>query len=278
MPIHHRTSRSSRRNNKRHRGETCPVIRLAVRIDKESEYMTDAKQDNRESLPGNCDPHNGRQSPADGAPVPDPDESLRRLTSHRPKHTPKAGHSENDQVLQILRDREAEFRKRLPPWARVLVAGQAAVAGCGNAQSQQFHAFGGPELLTRLCSGDSSARESAENMILADVLSTALWRKKRADGELGALLNHDDRSISDEGLVSRLLALSETQAGRIESTIRTRRSVNQVGPLNLVVKGGDAPLQANINIAAPGDRPHGSERGTPPTCPEGAPTAPSDDS
>ena len=240
--------------------------------------MTDQRPSQPGRLPGKRGPHNGRQSPADGAPAPDSAETPRSLAPRPPRGTLKAGHPEDKRTLLVLRDREAEFRKKLPSWARVLAAGQAAVAGCGNAQSQQFHAFGGPELLTRLCSGDSSARESAENMILTDVLSTALWYKKRADGELGALLNHDDGSISDEGLVSRLLALSETQAGRIESTIRTRRSVNQVGPLNLVVKGGDAPLQANINIAAPGDRPHGSERGTPPTCPEGAPTAPSDDS
>jgi hypothetical protein len=236
--------------------------------------MTDPKQSRTDPLPGGHESDSMKRNLAGSPPVPDPTAPPRSPAPRPPQGKIKAGQSENERTLQALRDREVEFRKRLPPWAKVLATGSTAVSGSGNAQSQLFHASGGPELLTRLCSADPGARESAENMILTDVLATALWYKKRADGELGALLNHDDKSICDEGLIARLLAVSETQAGRIESAIRTRRCISRVGPLNLVVKGGSAPLQTNINIAPPGDNPHGSERGSP-MCPEETPTAPS---
>lgn len=231
--------------------------------------MTDPKQGQPDCPPSNTNPLNTTEGAAGDNSCPD---SVERPKSPAPRD-PGGKTSSKAETLLFLQDRDAAFRRELPPWARVLT-GPAPVPGCGNAQSQLFYASGGPQLLTKLCSADQSARESAENMILTDVLATALQYKKRADGELGILLNHDDKSISDEGLVARLLAVSETQAGRIESAIRTRRCISRVGPLNLVVKGGSAPLQTNINIAPPGDNPHGSERGSP-MCPEETPTAPS---
>ncbi|MBT3376957.1 MAG: hypothetical protein HN406_15245 [Lentisphaerae bacterium] len=184
---------------------------------------------------------------------------------------------ENETFDRLVKD-YAEFRKTLPAWAKFLAIGQSPTRPeAANLQSQMFLQHGGGELMSMLCSDKASDRERAEDVILADVLGATLWLKKRIDMELLLKLNHDDVMIADEGPMERLLALGEQQSTRIESLVRTRRSLGQVGPLSLVVKSGGAPQQNHIHLAAAGDGPEGPDQAVPPQPDEDTSRGPGDE-
>lgn len=185
----------------------------------------------------------------DGGLVSNVTTGQQRSASQRAANIPPQDGPEQPPPHTHVSDMYIAFRRQLPSWARFASIGHAPGANDGSLQSQLFHSQGGPELLARLCSDDVAVRQRAETVILGDLLSTAVWTKKRVDMELAVKLNQGDVSIADEGVLPRLLELSEIQAARIESTIRIGRSVGQVGPLNLVVKGGSAPQQNNIRIS-----------------------------